>query len=240
MGFDEVEVIDEDLAKSATQAGERAGFKKLVAEVGLNRAGMVLGLETARLARNNREWYQLLDLCALFDTLIADQDGVYHPGDPNDRMLLGLKGTISEAEVNILKGRMLAGALNKAARGELLYRPPIGYVKTEGDGLIKDPNSRVRAVIEQVFEKFRECHSVRQTFLWFVQETIAFPSLVYGPTGNELIWKRPVYNSIYHVLTNPRYAGAYVHGMHETRKRLEDGEVRLGDPVTLDFEDTSE
>ena len=226
MGFRDVKVIDEDLGVSATGYSERRGFKKLVAEVGLNRVGIVLGLEVSRLARNNRDWYHLLDLCALFDTLIGDQDGVYHPGNPNDRMLLGLKGTMSEAEINILKSRMLEGARNKAARGELIYRPPIGYVKTKDNQLKKDPDKRIQSAIEQAFSKFRECHSVRQTLLWFVQEEIPFPSVEYGRFGREVVWKKPVYNTIWHVLTNPTYAGAYVYGRHERRKRLEGDEIK--------------
>lgn len=226
LGFGDVRVIDEDLGVSATECTERSGFKKLVAEVGLNRVGLVLGLECARLARNNRDWYHLLDLCALFDTLIADQDGVYHPGHPNDRMLLGLKGTMSEAEVNVLKSRMLEGARNKAARGELIYRPPLGYVKDPDGRLQKDPDARIQAAIEQAFTTFRECHSVRQTLLWFRQGPTNFPAIESGPQGPQIVWKLPVYDTLWHVLTNPTYAGAYVFGKHQTRKRLEGDTIR--------------
>lgn len=129
IGFEEIRVIDEDLGLSADECSQRSGFKKLVAEVSLNKVGIILGLEISRFARNNRDLYHLMDLCALFDTLIADQDGIYHPAHPNDRMVLGLKGAMSEIEINILKGRLLEGARNKAKRGELIYRLPIGVYK---------------------------------------------------------------------------------------------------------------
>lgn len=222
-GFHDVRVIDEDLGRSGAQGSERSGFERLVAEVSMNHVGLVLGLEVSRLARNNRDWYQLLDFCALFDTLIADQEGIYNPRTANDRMLLGLKGTISEVEINLLKGRLLEGARHKAERGELIYRLPVGYEKTAQNQIEKHPDQRVQQVITQVFVTFRECRSVRQTLLWFVQEEIEFPAMEYGPFGSRLIWKRPVYNSVYHVLTNPTYAGAYVYGRHETCSALDAG-----------------
>lgn len=224
-GFQDVRVIDEDLGRSGAQGSERSGFERLVAEVSLNRVGLVLGLEVSRLARNNRDWYHLLDFCALFDTLIADQDGIYNPHDANDRMLLGLKGTISEVEINLIKGRMLEGARHKAQRGELIYRLPVGYEKTTQNQIEKHPDRRVQQVIAQVFAKFRECASVRQTLLWFVQEEIDLPATAYGPFGKQLIWKRPVYNTLYHVLTNPTYAGAYVYGRHEAYSGVEGGKI---------------
>jgi DNA invertase Pin-like site-specific DNA recombinase len=215
IGFHEARIIDEDLGLSGGQGSERGGFEHLVAEVSMNLVGLVLLIEVSRLARNNRDWYHLLDFCALFDTLIADQDGIYNPREVNDRMLLGLKGTISEVEINLLKGRMLEGARHKAQRGELIYRVPVGYVKSEQNQIEKHPDQRVRQVVAQVFAKFRECRSVRQTLLWFVQEEMDFPAMAYDSFGKQLIWKRPVYNTLYHVLTNPTYAGAYVYGRHE-------------------------
>jgi DNA invertase Pin-like site-specific DNA recombinase len=226
LGFHDVRVIDEDLGRSGAQGSERSGFERLVAEVSMNRVGLVLGLEVSRLARNNRDWYHLLDFCAMFDTLIADQDGIYNPRDGNDRMLLGLKGTISEVEINLIKGRMLEGARHKAERGELIYRLPVGYEKNAQNQIEKHPDRRVQHVIAQVFTKFRECRSVRQTLLWFVQEDIDFPAMEYGRFGKQLIWKRPVYNTVYHVLTNPTYAGAYVYGRHETCSGVEGGKIK--------------
>ena len=237
MGFRDVRVIDEDLGLSGGLCSDRSGFKRLVAEVSLNKVGIVLGLEVSRFARNNRDWYHLIDLCALFDTLIADQDGVYHPGNPNDRMVLGLKGTMSEVEINLLKNRMLEGAKNKAKRGELIYRLPVGLVKTEDNKIEKDPDMRVQKTIEQVFLKFRECHSVRQTFLWFLQEKVSFPSLRYGRYGVETIWKRPVYGTIANVLKNPFYAGAYVYGRRESKTYLEGSEIKKTKGHPLEIED---
>jgi DNA invertase Pin-like site-specific DNA recombinase len=237
LGFKDVQVIDEDLGLSGGVGTERSGFKKLVAEVSLNRVGIVFGLEVSRFARNNREWYHLLDLCALFDTLIADQEGIYHPGNPNDRMVLGLKGTMSEVELNLIKSRLHQGAENKAKRGELIYRLPVGLVKTDGDKIEKDPDLRIQKSIEQVFEKFRRCHSVRQTFLWFIQEQVPFPSITYGRYGAEVIWKRPVYRSIYDVLKNPFYAGAYVYGRRESRTHVEGTEIRKSKGHALEMRD---
>ena len=237
LGFKDIRVIDEDLAVSGTLGSERNGFKKLIAEVSLTKVGIVLGLEVSRLARNNKDLYHLLDLCALFDTLIADHDGIYHPGDPNDRMVLGLKGTMSEVEINLMKQRMLEGAKNKAKRGELIYRLPVGLTKTEDNKIEKIPDERVRQSIKQVFVKFRECQSVRQTFLWFIQENISFPAITYGKFGKERIWKRPVYGTIYEVLKNPFYAGAYVYGRRETKVRLEGDQIKKSSGHMVQMED---
>lgn len=226
MGFKDVRVIDEDMGISAGGYTERGGFKKLVSEVGLNNVGIIFGLEVSRFARNNRDWYYLMDLCSLFDTLIADQDGVYNCGNPNDRMVLGLKGTMSEVEINLLKGRMLEGARNKAKRGELIYRLPIGFVKTEDEKIEKDPDKRIRNLIETVFAKFRESGSIRQTFFWFVHEKISFPRIEYHRSGKEVLWEAPVYNTIYHVLKNPTYAGAYAYGKYQQRKCLDGNDIR--------------
>lgn len=237
LGFKEVIVIDQDLAVSAAGYAERRGFKKLVAEVSANSAGIVFGSESARLARNGRDWYQLLDLCALFDTLLVEQGTVYDPADPNDRMILSLKGTMSEMELNTMKGRMLAGAKNKAKRGELIYRLPVGYIKTSDDKIEKDPNKKIQATIGQVFAKFRETRSVRQAFLWFVQEEITFPCESYGRFGKEMVWNRPVYGAILRVLKNPIYAGAYVYGRRETRKHLEGHEIKKTKGHLLEMKD---
>jgi DNA invertase Pin-like site-specific DNA recombinase len=236
LGFTEVRVIDEDLGVSGAVGSERSGFKRLVAEVSLGRVGMVLGLEISRFARNNAQLYHLFDLCALFDTLIADQDGIYHPGAANDRMVLGLKGTMSEVELSLIKQRMLEGARNKAKRGELIYRLPVGLVKTEDQTIEKDPDERVRKSIEQVFVKFRETQSARQTFLWFIQENISFPSIRYGKYGKETVWICPVYGTIYDVLKNPFYAGIYAYGRRKSRARLEDGQIKKtrGHAIAMD------
>jgi DNA invertase Pin-like site-specific DNA recombinase len=156
LGWDvpHVEVIDEDQGKSGSSAAGRLGFQKLLAEVGLDHVGIILGLEMSRLARSCKDWHQLLELCAIFRTLLADQDGLYDPTDYNDRLLLGLKGTMSEAELHILKGRMNAGRLNKARRGELLALAPIGYLKMPTKDFVIDPDEQVQAVVRMVFDLF--------------------------------------------------------------------------------------
>jgi DNA invertase Pin-like site-specific DNA recombinase len=237
LGFQDIRVIDEDLGVSGGLGTERAGFKKLVAEISLNKVGIVFGLEVSRFARNNRDLYHLIDLCALFDTLIADQDEIYHPGTPNDRMVLGLKGTMSEVEINLIKQRMLEGAKNKAKRGELIYRLPVGLIKTEDNKIEKDPNERVRKTIDQVFLKFRESQSVRQTFLWFIQENISFPATEYGKFGKKRVWKPPVYGTIYDVLKNPFYSGAYVYGRRETKIFLEGERIKKSKGHMKEIED---
>ena len=167
-GFNEVVVIDSDLAVSADGYSERHGFKELIAAISSNLAGIVFGSETARLARNGRDWHHLLELCSLFDTLIVEKEDVYDAANPSDWMMLAMKGTMSEMELAVMKGRMLAGAKNKAKRGELIYRLPVGLIKTHDNGIEKDPDKRVQRALEQVFEKFRTTRSARQAFLWFV------------------------------------------------------------------------
>jgi DNA invertase Pin-like site-specific DNA recombinase len=207
----QITIIDEDLGLSGSGAVERNGFARLAAEVGLGHVGIVLGLEVSRLARNNADWYRLLDLCGLTDTLIGDADGVYHPGAFNDRRLLGLKGTMSEAELHILRGRLLGGIRNKAARGELRRGLPVGFVWGENDEDVRfHPDESVQAAIRNVFARFTELGSARRVWLWFRSEGLSFPlQLHYGVT---IRWVDPSYIAIYHVLTNPVYAGAYAYG----------------------------
>ncbi len=225
-GFADVRVVDEDLGLSAAESDKRTGFQKLIAEVTLRQVGIILAREVSRLARNNADWYHLLDLCALFDTLIADQDGIYHPGNPNDRMVLGLKGTMSEVELTVMKSRLLEGARNKAKRGELIYRLPVGLVCLEDRRIDKDPDARVQAAVEQVFSKFREMQSARQALLWFIQEEISFPYIEYAAGGPQLVWKSPTYSLFNSILKNPYYAGAYVYGRRSTRTEIRDLKVR--------------
>ena len=204
-------VIDEDLGLSGTGVVERSGFARLTAEVALGHVGIVLGLEVSRLARNNADWYRLLDLCGLTDTLIGDADGVYHPGLFNDRLLLGLKGTMSEAELHLLRARLLGGIRNKAARGELRRGLPVGFVWGEADGEVRfHPDAAVCAAIRTVFARFAELGSVRRVWLWFRNEGLSFP--LQSPAGAAIRWIDPSYIAVYHVLTNPVYAGAYAYG----------------------------
>ena len=226
-GFTDVRIIDEDLGVSAADADKRDGFQKLVMEVSLGHVGIILAREVSRLARNNADWYRLLDLCGILDTLIADHDGIYHPSHPNDRMILGLKGTMSEVELTVLKSRMLEGARNKAKRGELVYRLPVGLVCAENGRIEKDPDQRVQAALEQVFSKFRQTQSIRQTLLWFMQENISFPRAEYTRQGPpQIVWKLPNYTLFNGILRNPYYAGAYVFGRRTTRTQVRDLHVR--------------
>lgn len=224
LGWREVSVIDEDLGRSGASSVARTGFKHLVAEVGLGHIGAILAIEVSRLARNNRDWYQLLDLCGLMDTLIIDDEGIYNTRHPNDRLVLGLKGTMSEAELGWIRQRAQQGLLSKARRGELILGLPIGYVKGADGRIEKHPDSRIREALELVFRKFAELGSVRQVLLWFRQETLALPSLEYQRgLGQVAHWRLPVYNTIHKILCNPIYAGAYAFGRTATRTRVVDG-----------------
>ena len=224
LGWHEVSVIDEDLGRSGASSTARTGFKHLVAEVGLGRIGAIFAIEVSRLARNNRDWYQLLDLCGLMDTLIVDDEGIYNTRYPNDRLLLGLKGTMSEAELGWIRQRAQQGLLSKARRGELILGLPIGYVRGADERIEKHPDARIREALEMVFRKFAELGSVRQVLLWFRQETLTLPSLEQEPgVGGPVKWRLPVYSSIHKILCNPIYAGAYAFGRTGTRTRVVDG-----------------
>ena len=207
----QVIVIDEDLGLSGSGVVERSGFSRLTADVALRHVGIVLGLEVSRLARNNADWYRLLDLCGLTDTLIGDADGVYHPAMFNDRLLLGLKGTMSEAELHVFRARLLGGIRNKAARGELRRGLPVGFVWGEEDGEVRfHPDEAVCAAIRTVFARFAELGSVRRVWLWLRTEGLSFP--MQTRYGGGVRWVDPSYIAVYHVLTNPVYAGAYAYG----------------------------
>jgi excisionase family DNA binding protein len=216
----QVLVIDEDLGVSGSGVVERTGFARLTAEVALGHVGLVLGLEVSRLARNNADWYRLLDLCGLTDTLIGDGDGIYHPAMFNDRLLLGLKGTMSEAELHILRARLLGGIRNKAARGELRRGLPVGLVWGDEDGEVRfHPDQAVTSAIRTVFARFAELGSVRRVWLWLRTEGLSFPMQTHY--GAPMRWIDPSYTAIYHVLTNPAYAGAYAYGKTRREVRLD-------------------
>src|SRR6266852_2791854 len=216
----QVHVIDEDQGVSANGLVDRAGFAQLTAEVALGHVGVVLGLEVARLARNNADWYRLLDLCGLTGTLLADEDGIYDPSAFNDRLLLGLKGTMSEAELHILRARLNGGILNKAARGELRRGLPVGLVWGEADGEVRlDPDEAVTTAIRTVFERFTEVGSVRRVWLWVRSEELLFPFR--RIPGEPIRWVKPTYRSIHHVLSNAAYAGAYTYGKTRQERYLD-------------------
>ena len=208
---EQVLVVDEDLGLSGSGSVVRSGFARMTAEVALGHVGIVLGLEVSRLARNNADWYHLLDLCGMTDTLIGDSDGIYHPAVFNDRLILGLKGTMSEAELHILRARLDGGIRNKAARGELRRGLPVGFVWGEEDGEVCfDPNEAVVSAIRTVFAKFTELGSARKVWLWFRSENLSFPLRAH--MKSEIRWVAPTYTALHHVLTNPVYAGAYAYG----------------------------
>jgi DNA invertase Pin-like site-specific DNA recombinase/predicted DNA-binding transcriptional regulator AlpA len=214
-------VIDEDLGLSGASASNRSGFARLTAEVALGQVGIVLGLEVSRLARNNADWYRLLDLCGMTDTLIGDADGVYHPAAFNDRLVLGLKGTMSEAELHILRARLDGGIRNKAARGELRRGLPIGFVWGERDGEVRfHPDAAVTGAVRAVFARFAELNSARRVWLWFRSEGLAFPTRA-APSG-EIRWGTPTYTAIHRVLVNPVYAGAYTYGRTRHERRVDE------------------
>jgi DNA invertase Pin-like site-specific DNA recombinase len=207
----QVQLIDEDLGVSASGVAARAGFGQLTAQVALGRVGIVLGLEVSRLARNNADWYRLLDLCGLTGTVLADEDGVYDPSAFNDRLVLGLKGTMSEAELHVLRARLDGGIRHKAARGELRRGLPVGLVWGDAAGEVRfHPDEAVTSAIRVVFERFREVGSVRRVWLWFRTEGLRFPWQ--RGSAEAIQWVTPSYLAIHHVLTNPAYAGAYAYG----------------------------
>ena len=222
-----VRVIDCDLGKSGATASMRNGFQELVSEVVLGKAGIVMGLEVSRLARNSADWHRLIELCALTATLILDEDGIYDPAGFNDRLLLGLKGTMSEAELHILKARMRGGQLNKARRGELEMGPPVGLMYRADGVLDLDPDAQVQAAIRLVFETFERTGSAIKTVRFFRDQGILFPRrLRSGPDKGELLWALPQHSRMLQVLHNPRYAGAFVYGRQRTRRRP-DGSTRM-------------
>jgi len=203
-------VIDEDQGQSGQSAAGRPGFQRLLVEVGLDHVGLVLGLEMSRLARSCKDWHQLLELCGVFRTLLADADGLYDPSDYNDRLLLGLKGTMSEAELHILKSRMLEGTRNKARRGEMLYYPPVGYVRAVDGGYQLDPDEQVQSVIRLIFDVFERVGTMHGLLRWLKSHDVQIPLRPNcGPNRGQLVWRRPSRSTLQHLLHHPIYAGAY-------------------------------
>jgi DNA invertase Pin-like site-specific DNA recombinase len=222
-------VIDQDLGHSGATAADRLGFQRLVAEVGLGHVGLVLGLEVSRLARNSSDWHHLLEICALTHTLILDEEGLYDPSTFNDRLLLGLKGTMSEAELFVLRARLQGGILNKARRGALKLALPIGLCYTESDTIVLDPNVQVQATIREVIRLFQHTGSAFATVRHFRQEHLLFPRRVRcGPHQGELVWGEIEHHDVLRVLHHPAYAGAYVFGRTRSTKTA-DGKVHIQD-----------
>lgn len=226
LGWQDVIVIDEDLGRSGGGTA-RPGFERLLAAICTGTAGAVFAIEASRLARNGRDWHTLLELCMLVNCLIIDEDGVYDPKLVNDRLLLGMKGTFSELELSILRQRSREALRLKATRGELYTTVAIGYVRSSDDRLEQDPDKRVREAIHLAFRKFAEFGSARQVAIWFCQENIQMPIIVYGQGGRSVEWKLPRYDTIHRLLTNPIYAGAYVYGRTGSQVRVQDGRKQI-------------
>jgi len=217
--LDRIVVIDSDLGQSGASAADREGFQRLVTEVSLGRVGIVLGLEVSRLARNNTDWHRLLELCALSDTLILDEDGLYDPAHFNDRLLLGLKGTMSEAELHVLKARLRGGILSRARRGELKQMVPVGFVHDAQDRVILDPDLQVQGAVRLFFETFRRTGSCLAVVKEFHAKELLFPRyLRSGAHKGELVWAELLHCRARQVIHNPRYAGAFVFGRTKHRR----------------------
>ncbi len=215
-----IEVFDGDLGQSAAGRHERDDFKALAAEIALGHVGVVFGWQVSRLARNNAEWYQLLDLAALLGTLIGDTDGIYDPRLYNDRLLLGLKGTMSEAELYLMRQRFNAGRLSKVQRGEYVQRLPTGLVRLSDQTVIKDPDQQIQHVIGLVLSKFEELGSAFQVLRYCMQQGILLPRRHGSGVGPDNVrWRRPSEATIRALLTNPAYAGAFVHGRRTSDPR---------------------
>jgi DNA invertase Pin-like site-specific DNA recombinase len=226
MGFSSVTTIDDDLGRSGSGVVERPGFQKLVTSVCSGSIGAVFCIEASRLARNGRDWHHLVDLCAVVGVLVIDPDGVYDPRLVNDRLLLGLKGTMSEYELNLLRQRGLAARDSKAQRGELRFALPPGYCWNELGEIEMDPDERVTDTIRLMFRKFRELGSARQLFLWVRQSGIHIPVVRQNARLQKIAWQAPAYHNLVEMMQSPIYAGAYVFGRKTSRTRLVDGRAK--------------
>jgi DNA invertase Pin-like site-specific DNA recombinase len=223
----QVQVIDDDLGMSGASSHQRSGFQRLVATIGLGEVGMVLVTEVSRLSRRNSDWHRVIELCAVFRTLIADEDGIYDPQDPNDRLLLGVKGTLFAAELHILRARMRGNLLNKARRGELALRLPVGYRRLGDGSVVLEPEEEVRQTLARIFERFAVLRNARAVQRDLNKQHLRMPRLVQaGADAGKLLWVRPTYQMIQQVLTSPVYAGVFVYG----RRKLE---MIPGEPPTM-------
>ncbi len=226
LGWSDIEVVDEDLGKSADGTTDRSGFERMVAEVCLGHVGAVAAREVSRFARNSRDWQQLVEVCRVVDTLLVDQETVYDPRRGNDRLLLGLKGSLNEYELDILRLRSLEARRAKARRGELIIQAAVGFIKTAEGRLEKDPDQRVQEAIRLVYRKTLELGAARQTLLWLQEEGLDLPVRKHGPLGWETVWRRPTYSMVKSILKNPVYAGMYAYGKTEVRMEYKQGRAR--------------
>ena len=227
LGWTTVEVIDDDLGRSGGGIN-RPGFKRLLAAICEGRVGAVLAIEASRLARNGRDWHTLIEFCGLVGTVIIDEDGIYDPRHPNDRLLLGMKGTMSELELSLFRQRSHEALKQKARRGALFLGVAAGYVRTGRDWIEKDPDQRVQDALRLVFAKFAELQSVRQVHLWLRDEGIALPVASHSAVEERsVVWRLPLYNTVHNILTNPVYAGAYAFGRTMSKVSIEEGRKRV-------------
>jgi DNA invertase Pin-like site-specific DNA recombinase len=226
LGFTQVVVIDEDLGRSGSGLQERPGFGRLLAAVCQGAVGAVVALEASRLARNSRDWHHLVDLCGLTDTLLIDDDGIYDPKLLNDRLLLGLKGTMSEFELGLLRQRARQAFVQKVKRGCAMWEVPVGFVRTAEGQIEKSPDRQVQQAIEAVFSKFNQLGSARQTVIWFREEQILLPRAKPGREGQQVDWLLATISRGHQILRNPCYAGAFAYGRTGTRTSLIQGRAQ--------------
>jgi DNA invertase Pin-like site-specific DNA recombinase len=226
LGWTAVEVIDDDLGRSGGGT-VRPGFERLLAAICEARVGAVLAIEASRLARNGRDWHTLIEFCGLVGTLIVDEDGIYDPRHPNDRLLLGMKGTMSELELSLFRQRSQEALKQKANRGALILGVAAGYVKVGRDRIEKNPDERVRDALQLVFSKFAEFQSARQVHIWLRDEGIELPVKSRDGEARGIVWRLPAYNIVHNILTNPIYAGAYAFGRTTSKVSVEQGRKRV-------------
>ena len=222
LGWSEPVLVDDDLGRSGGGTA-RPGFERLLVAICEGRVGIVLAAEASRLARNGRDWHTLLEFCGLVHCLLADEQAIYDPRLPNDRLLLGMQGSFSELELSLLRQRSFEALRQKAQRGELFFNVAVGYVKVRHDRIAKDPDRRVQEAIGLVFRKFAALQSIRQVHLWLRQEDVRLPAVEDIGEGRRVVWKLPVYSTIRKLLTNPVYGGAYAFGRTGSRITVENG-----------------
>src|SRR5436190_5563186 len=236
LGWQDVDVIDDDLGVSGSGTS-RPGFERLLRALCDGQVGAVFSVEASRLARNGRDWHTLLEFCSVVGALLIDAETVYDPRLTNDRLLLGMKGTISEMEVASFRERAHAALRQKAARGALVQRVPIGYIKGSDDRIEKDPDARIGSTVDLIFRKFAELGSVRQVFFWLDQQQIQLPIVRRPEAAREIVWQPARYHAVLSVLKNPAYAGTYAYGRSKTVVRLEAGQKQVRRQVQRRRED---
>src|ERR1700747_2016931 len=226
LGWVSVEVIDDDLGRSGSGVS-RPGFERLLAAICEGRVGAVLAIEASRLARNGRDWHTLIEFCGLVGTILVDEDGIYDPRHPNDRLLLGMKGTMSELELSLFRQRSHEALKQKGRRGAVVLSVATGYVKAGRDRIEKTPDQRVQDALKLVFAKFAEFQSVRQVHIWLRDEGIELPVKAHNTEAEGVVWRLPAYNTVHNILTNPIYAGTYAFCRTTSKESVENGRKRV-------------